>query len=86
MALIDRALRVGEGKKFKAFEKNVARINDFEPEFELYSDEELREAADELRERGRNGEPLDDLLFESLRPDPRGGPAHARRCATSTSS
>ena len=66
MALIDRALRVGEGKKFKAFEKNVARINDYEPEFELYSDEELREAADKLRERGRNGEPLDDLLFESF--------------------
>src|SRR5215208_463200 len=66
MALIDRALRVGEGKKFKAFEKNVARINDYEPEFELYSDEELREAADALRERGRNGEPLDDLLFESF--------------------
>jgi preprotein translocase subunit SecA len=66
MALIDRALRVGEGKKFKAFEKHVARINDFEPEFELYSDEELREAADRLRERGRNGEPLDDLMFESF--------------------
>ena len=66
MALIDRALRVGEGKKFKAFEKNVARINDYEPEFQLYSDEELREEADKLRERGRNGEPLDDLLFESF--------------------
>ena len=66
MALIDRALRVGEGKKFKAFEKNVARINDYEPEMELYEDEELREEADKLRERGRNGEPLDDLLFESF--------------------
>src|SRR5688500_9247084 len=66
MALIDRALRVGEGKKFKAFEKHVARINDYEPEFELYSDEELREAADQLRERGRGGEPLGDLLFESF--------------------
>jgi preprotein translocase subunit SecA len=66
MALIDRALRVGEGKKFKAFEKHVARINDYEPEFELYSDEELRQEADKLRERARNGEPLDDLLFESF--------------------
>jgi preprotein translocase subunit SecA len=66
MALIDRALRVGEGKKFKAFEKNVARINDYEPEFQLYTDDELREEADKLRERGRNGEPLDDLLFESF--------------------
>jgi preprotein translocase subunit SecA len=66
MALIDRALRVGEGKKFKAFEKNVSRINGLEPEFELYSDDELRLEADKLRERGRNGEPLDSLLFESF--------------------
>src|SRR5688500_3660546 len=66
MALIDRALRVGEGKKFKAFEKNVARINDLEPEMELMSDEELLEEANSLRERARNGEPLDDLLFESF--------------------
>src|SRR6188472_1011527 len=66
MALIDRALRVGEGKKFKAFEKNVARINALEPEMELMSDEELRQEADQLRERARNGETLDDLLFESF--------------------
>ena len=66
MALIDRALRVGEGKKFKAFEKNVARINELEPEMQLLSDAELREDADELRERARNGEPLDDLLYESF--------------------
>ncbi len=66
MALIDRALRVGEGKKFKAFEKNVARINELEPEMELMTDAELREEADQLRERARNGEPLDDLLFESF--------------------
>ncbi|CAA9501584.1 MAG: hypothetical protein AVDCRST_MAG17-1550, partial [uncultured Solirubrobacterales bacterium] len=34
MSIIDRALRIGEGKKFKTFEKRVARINDFEPELE----------------------------------------------------
>jgi preprotein translocase subunit SecA len=66
MAIIDRALRLGEGKKFKTFEKNVARINDFEPELELESDEELRERYEKLRERHLNGEPLEDLLFESF--------------------
>src|SRR5918997_689290 len=66
MALIDRALRVGEGKKFKTFEKNVGRINELEPEMQLLTDAELREDADQLRERARNGEPLDDLLFESF--------------------
>src|SRR5437764_8534856 len=66
MTILDRALRIGEGKKFRTFEKRVARINDFEPELELDSDEELRERADQLRERGRDGEPLDDLLHESF--------------------
>src|SRR5438067_10794186 len=66
MALIERALRIGEGKKFKDFEKRVGRINDFEPELELDSHEELRERADHLRERARNGEDLDALLPESF--------------------
>src|SRR3954464_562915 len=66
MPLIDRALRIGEGKKFKQFEKNVARINDFEPELELESDDELRERYEGLRERHLSGESLGDLLFESF--------------------
>src|SRR5437660_11454080 len=66
MTILDRALRIGEGKKFKEFEKRVGRINDFEPEVELDSDDELRERADALRERARNGESLDDLLSESF--------------------
>src|SRR5215216_6013328 len=66
MTILDRALRVGESKKFKTFEKNVARINDFEPELELESDDELRARYEALRERYLNGESLDDLLFESF--------------------
>jgi preprotein translocase subunit SecA len=66
MTILERALRVGEGKKFKTFEKNVARINDFEPELELDSDDELRQRYEALRERHLSGEPVDDLLFESF--------------------
>src|SRR5687767_2596288 len=66
MTILERALRVGEGKKFKQFERRVARINDFEPEMELLEDAELRQQADELRERARNGESLDDLLPHSF--------------------
>ncbi|MGH2905728.1 MAG: preprotein translocase subunit SecA [Solirubrobacterales bacterium] len=62
MSLIDRALRMGEGKKFKQFEKEVARVNAFEAEMELLEDGELREEIDELRERAQGGESLDDLL------------------------
>jgi preprotein translocase subunit SecA len=64
MSILDRALRMGEAKKFKAYEQQVGRINLFEEELELESDAELRERADALRERARNGESLDDLLYE----------------------
>src|SRR6202011_2661028 len=64
MSFLDRALRMGEAKKFKAYEQRVGRINAFEEELEHDSDEELREAADALRERARNGEKLEDLLYE----------------------
>jgi preprotein translocase subunit SecA len=66
MSILDRALRVGESKKFKLFERNVARINDFEPELELESDEELRQRYQALRERHLAGEPLEELLYESF--------------------
>ncbi|MGI8428887.1 MAG: preprotein translocase subunit SecA [Solirubrobacteraceae bacterium] len=64
MSILDRALRMGEAKKFRSFEQRVARINGFEPEFEHHSEEELGETAAELRERARNGESLDELLAE----------------------
>jgi len=64
MSFLDRALRMGEAKKFKAYEQRVGRINAFEAELEHYTDAELREAADELRERARGGETLDELMFD----------------------
>src|SRR3954453_18920955 len=64
MSFLERALRIGESKQFKTFEKRVERINAYEPELELLEDHELRERADDLRERARGGEDLDDLLHE----------------------
>jgi preprotein translocase subunit SecA len=64
--MVTRALRVGEGRKFKAYEKRAQKINAIEPEMELLSDEELRTEADSLRERARGGEALDDLLPEAF--------------------
>src|SRR6185503_1663471 len=66
MSILDRALRVGEGKKFKSFERNVELINAFEPELELETDDELRERYAALRERHLDGEPLDSLLYEAF--------------------
>src|SRR5919112_2528514 len=51
MSFLERALRIGEGKQFKTFEKRVARVAAFEAEFELESDAELRARADAFRER-----------------------------------
>src|SRR5215218_27742 len=56
MSILDRALRVGEGKKFKEYERKL----------ELESDDELRERYAALRDRHLNGEPLDELLYESF--------------------
>ena len=64
MSILDRALRMGEAKKFKTYEQRVGRINGFEPELEHYTDAEVRQAADGLRERAREGESLDELMFE----------------------
>ena len=64
MSLFDRALRAGESKQFKAYEKRVARINAFEPELEL------RERRGAPRPSGRaaracaRGRGLDELLPE----------------------
>ncbi len=65
--LIDRALRLGESKQFREYEKRVDAINRFEPEMELLDDAEIRAHADELRKRVREGgESLDDVLPEAF--------------------
>ena len=66
MSFLDRALRMGEAKKFKSYEQRVAQIGAFEPEMESSTDDELRELAAELRERARNGETLEALLPETF--------------------
>jgi preprotein translocase subunit SecA len=66
MDLVTKALRAGEGRKFKAYQKRAEAINRYEPEMEALSDEEIRTEADSLRERAHNGESLDDLLPEAF--------------------
>src|SRR5579863_3682603 len=66
MSFLDRALRMGEAKKFKSYEQRVSQIGAFEPEMESSTDDELRELANELRERARGGEKLDSLLPETF--------------------
>src|SRR5437764_15199342 len=64
MGLLERALNVGESKKFKTYEKRVKLIGAFEPELELEDDAELRARFDGLRQEALEGRDLDDLLPE----------------------
>jgi preprotein translocase subunit SecA len=64
MSILDRALNIGEGKKFKEYEKRVALIGAFEPELQDESDAELRSRMDAMRERAAGGESLEKLLPE----------------------
>ncbi|MCL6441581.1 MAG: hypothetical protein K6T27_08845, partial [Thermoleophilum sp.] len=65
MSILERALRIGERKLYRRFERNVGRINDLEEQVRPLSDGELRERYEQLRRRHiEGGESLDDLLFE----------------------
>src|SRR4051812_34935472 len=65
MSILDRALRMGEAKQFKAYAKRVERIGAWEPELELLDDDELREHFAALRARVQEeGESLDEVLPE----------------------
>ena len=66
MTILDRALRLGEGRQFKQYAKRVDRINAWEAELELLEDDELREQFADLRERSREGEAIDELLPETF--------------------
>jgi preprotein translocase subunit SecA len=63
-SLLDRALNVGEAKKYKSYQRRVALIGAFEPELEQDTDAELRERMDLLRDRAAGGESLEELLPE----------------------
>ncbi|MHB1537164.1 MAG: preprotein translocase subunit SecA [Solirubrobacteraceae bacterium] len=64
MSILDRALNIGESKKFKEYQGRVGRINAFSDELEHDTDEELRERMDSMREQARGGESLEQLLPE----------------------
>src|SRR3954451_5558642 len=62
----EKALRFGEGRRMKRIAEQAAYITSIEPDFRKLSDDELRGKTAEFRERLENGEPLEDLLFESF--------------------
>ena len=66
MALLDRILRAGEGKKVKALAAIVPDINALEPELKALSDTALQAKTIEFRQRIERGEDVDDLMIEAF--------------------
>src|SRR4051812_12096017 len=67
MSILERALRLGEAKQFKAYAKRVERINAWEAELELLDDDDLKEQFAELRARVQEeGLSLEEALPESF--------------------
>ena len=64
--LLNKVLRVGEGRAMKGMQSQVGKIAALEPEMEKLSDAELRAKTDEFRARLEDGETVDDLLTEAF--------------------
>ncbi|MCL6473021.1 MAG: preprotein translocase subunit SecA [Firmicutes bacterium] len=64
--LVERVLRMGEGKKLKLLEEKVAMVNAWEPEIEKLTDAELKSKTAEFKQRLADGETLDDILPEAF--------------------
>ncbi len=66
MPLLNRLLRAGETKLVKRLGRYAEHIDSLEPDIQALTDAELRAKTDEFRERHRDGESLDDLMFEAF--------------------
>ncbi len=65
MSILQRVLRVGEGKRLRELEDVVARVNALEPELETLSDAELAARTPWFKERLAAGETLEDIEVEA---------------------
>src|SRR5699024_4107581 len=65
MSILDRLLRIGEGRKLKALQSLVPDINAREAELQKLSDAELQAKTAEFRTMLDNGASLDDLIIDA---------------------
>jgi preprotein translocase subunit SecA len=66
VAILDKILRIGEGKILRQLESVAQAVNAIEHDFVAMSDAELQQMTPELKERYANGESLDDLMPEAF--------------------
>ena len=65
-AILDKLLRIGEGKILRQLEAIAKAVNAIEDDFVAMSDDELRGMTAEFKERLANGETLDDIMPEAF--------------------
>ena len=65
-AILDKLLRIGEGKILRQLEGVAKAVNAIEDDFVAMSDAELQGMTEELRKRHADGESLDDLMPEAF--------------------
>ncbi len=66
MAVIDRIIRIGEGRERRKLEKVVQITNGLEDVYREFTDAELRALTDEFKERYNDGESLDSIMPEAF--------------------
>ena len=64
--IIDKLLRIGEGKILRQLESIAKAVNAIEDDFVAMSDDELRGMTDEFKKRLADGETLDDIMPEAF--------------------
>ncbi|PUA81974.1 preprotein translocase subunit SecA [Nocardioides currus] len=65
-AIIDKLLRIGEGKILRQLETIAKAVNAIEDDFVSMTDEELQGMTQEFKDRLEKGETLDDLMPEAF--------------------
>ncbi|MFS3129021.1 preprotein translocase subunit SecA [Nocardioides sp. Bht2] len=65
-SILDRILRIGEGKILKELEAIAKAVNAIEDDFVAMTDEELRGQTEEFKQRLADGETLDDIMPEAF--------------------
>ncbi len=66
MSLLDKVLRIGEGKILRKLEAIGKAVNVIEEDFVAMSDEELQGMTEEFKKRLADGESLDDIMPEAF--------------------
>ncbi|KAA8827710.1 protein translocase subunit SecA [Bifidobacterium myosotis] len=64
--IIDKALRMGEGRQLKKLENVAKAVNALEDEISALSDEELKAQTPKFKQQIENGKSLDDIMPEAF--------------------